>query len=265
MPSCQAVGPAEPWLVPGSLHPTITGDLKSKIDRIWDAFWSGGISTPLEVIEQITYLLFIKRLDDLQINTEERSTFTKVPIERAVLPAGKDAQGRPYDELRWSRFKDAAPTAMFEVIAERAFPFLCTLGGHGSTYSQHMKDARSTIPTPGLLAKAVDMLGDINMDGRDTKGDLDEYMLAKIASVGANGQFRTPRHIINLMVEMTAPTPRDEICDPACGTAGFLVEAGSTCVAPIPRRCMTPRRESTSTATCFTATTSTTPCCGSAA
>jgi len=204
----------------------ITGDLKSKIDRIWDAFWSGGISNPLEVIEQITYLLFIKRLDDLQINAEERATFTKKPIERAIFPTGLDAQGRAYDGLRWSRFKDAAPAAMFEVISERAFPFLRTLGGDGSTYSQHMNDARFTIPTPGLLAKVVDMMGDINMDGRDTKGDLYEYMLSKIASAGANGQFRTPRHIINLMVEMTAPMPSDEICDPACGTAGFLVEAG---------------------------------------
>ena len=220
----QAVSASAP--PPGSLHLMITGDLKSKIDRIWDAFWSGGISNPLEVIEQITYLLFIKRLDDLQINAQERATLTRAPIERAVFPVGKDAQGRPYDELRWSRFKDAAPTAMFEVISERVFPFLRTLGGDGSTYSQHMKDARFTIPTAGLLAKVVDMLGDINMDDRDTKGDLYEYMLSKIASAGANGQFRTPRHIINLMVEMRAPTPTDEICDPACGTAGFLVEAG---------------------------------------
>ena len=220
----QAVSASAP--PPGSLHLMITGDLKSKIDRIWDAFWSGGISNPLEVIEQITYLLFIKRLDDLQINAQERATLTRAPIERAVFPVGKDAQGRPYDELRWSRFKDAAPTAMFEVISERVFPFLRTLGGDGSTYCQHMKDARFTIPTAGLLAKVVDMLGDINMDDRDTKGDLYEYMLSKIASAGANGQFRTPRHIINLMVEMRAPTPTDEICDPACGTAGFLVEAG---------------------------------------
>ena len=115
---------------------------------------------------------------------------------------------------------------MYEIVDSRVFPFLRTLGVDGSTYSQHMEGARFTVPTPGLLVKAVDMLSDIPMRDRDTNGDLYEYMLSKIASAGANGQFRTPRHIIGLMVEMTAPGPQDEICDPACGTAGFLVAAG---------------------------------------
>jgi type I restriction enzyme M protein len=204
----------------------LTRELKSQIDRIWDAFWSGGISNPLEVIEQITYLLFLRRLDDLHTLEENKSAKTKKPMERRVFPEGKDPKKRPYDDLRWSRFKHSKPSEMFKVVDEHVFPFLRTLGGDGSTYARHMKDARFTIPTPALLGKVVDLLADIPMENRDTKGDLYEYMLAKIASAGQNGQFRTPRHIIRLMVEMTAPGPKDIICDPACGTAGFLVAAG---------------------------------------
>jgi type I restriction enzyme M protein len=204
----------------------ITGELKSKVDRIWDAFWSGGIANPLEVMEQITYLLFIRRLDDLQTAKENRANRLGVPIEAPIFPAGHDDEGRPYTDLRWSRFKDREPGEMFAIIAERAFPFLRQIGGDDSTYSHHMRDARFTIPTPALLSKVVDMLDDLPMEGRDTKGDVYEYMLGKIASAGQNGQFRTPRHIIALMVAMTAPTPKDEICDPACGTAGFLIAAG---------------------------------------
>ncbi|OGL18123.1 MAG: DNA methyltransferase, partial [Candidatus Rokubacteria bacterium RIFCSPLOWO2_12_FULL_71_19] len=150
----------------------------------------------------------------------------KQPIERRVFPAGKDPKKRPYDNLRWSRFKHFAPAEMFTVVGEHVFPFLRTLGGDDSTYAHHMKDARFTIPTAALLAKVVDLLDQVPMEDRDTKGDLYEYMLGKIATAGTNGQFRTPRHIIRLMVEMTAPGPKDVICDPACGTAGFLVAAG---------------------------------------
>ena len=204
----------------------LTGEIRSQIDRIWDAFWSGGISNPLEVIEQITYLLFLRRLDDLQTLEENKSTRLKKPMERRVFPKGKDARGRAYDDLRWSRFKHLAPAEMYTVVGEHVFPFLRTLGGDDSTYAHHMKDARFTIPTPALLAKVVDLLDGVPMEDRDTKGDIYEYMLGKIASAGQNGQFRTPRHIIRLMVEMTAPGPKDIICDPACGTAGFLVSAG---------------------------------------
>ncbi|MCW5661660.1 MAG: SAM-dependent DNA methyltransferase [Burkholderiaceae bacterium] len=210
----------------------ITGEIKSQIDRIWDAFWSGGISNPLEVIEQITYLLFIRRLDDLHTLEENKAArLKKKALERRVFPAGRDAKGRPYDDLRWSRFKHLAAGEMYTVVAEHVFPFLRTdlpkqLGGEDSTYAHHMKDARFTIPTPALLAKVVDMLDHVPMADRDTKGDVYEYMLGKIASAGQNGQFRTPRHIIRLMVELTAPQPTDVICDPACGTAGFLVAAG---------------------------------------
>ncbi len=208
----------------------ITGELKSQIDRLWDAFWSGGISNPLEVIEQITYLLFLRRLDDLHTLEENKAARLQRPLERSIFPAGEDPRGRPYADLRWSRFQHFAPAEMYTVIGEHVFPFLRTLGvngaGEGSTYAHHMKDARFTIPTPALLAKVVDMIAQVPMDDRDTKGDLYEYMLGKIASAGQNGQFRTPRHIIRLMVELTAPQPADLICDPASGTCGFLVAAG---------------------------------------
>ncbi|MGC4870247.1 type I restriction-modification system subunit M [Micromonospora sp. DT53] len=204
----------------------ITGELKSKIDRLWDAFWSGGISNPLEVIEQITYLLFIKRLDDLHTLEEKKAIRTGEPMERHIFPESCDDQGCKYDDLRWSRFAHAAPSEMFKIVSERVFPFLRTLGGDESTYSHHMKDARFTIPNPALLSRVVDMLDGLRMDDRDTMGELYEYALSKIATAGHNGQFRTPQHIIQSVVEMMAPTPTDEICDPACGTAGFLVEAG---------------------------------------
>ncbi len=204
----------------------ITGELRSQIDRIWDAFWSGGIANPLEVIEQITYLLFLRRLDDLHTLEENKANTLKRPMERRIFPEGKDARGRPYEDFRWSRFKHLEAREMFTVISEHIFPFLRELGGDGSNYAKHMEGARFTIPSPALLAKVVDLIDQMPMEDRDTKGDLYEYMLAKIATAGQNGQFRTPRHIIRLMVEMTAPTPTDVICDPACGTCGFLVTAG---------------------------------------
>src|SRR6266478_5919212 len=204
----------------------LTGEIRNQIDRIWDAFWAGGIANPLEVIEQITYLLFIRRLDDLHTLEENKANRLKKPLERRVFPEGKDPKGRAYEDFRWSRFKNFEAKEMFAVVNDHVFPFLRTLGGDDSTYAHHMKDARFTIPTPALLAKVVDMIEQVPMEDRDTKGDLYEYMLGKIASAGQNGQFRTPRHIIRLMVEMVAPQPKDIICDPACGTAGFLVAAG---------------------------------------
>ena len=204
----------------------LTGELRSQIDSVWNAFWSGGISNPLEVIEQVTYLLFIRRLDDAHTLEESKAMLLKKPMANRVFPEGKDDKGRDYNDLRWSRFKNFSPAEMFTVVGEHVFPFLRGMGGDGSTYSHHMKDARFTIPTAALLSKVVDMLDHVPMEDRDTKGDVYEYMLGKIASAGQNGQFRTPRHIIKLMVELTAPTPKDVICDPASGTCGFLVAAG---------------------------------------
>jgi len=199
----------------------VTGDLKSKVDRIWDTMWSGGISNPLSVIEQLTYLLFIKRLDELHTLKELKAARTGKPMDAPVF-------GKGQDHLRWSRFKETAPEKMFETVRDQVFPFMKGLGardGEDSTYSHHMKDALFMMPTPRVLASVVDQLDGIAMDDTDTKGDLYEYMLGKIASAGQNGQFRTPRHIIKLMVDMCAPTPKDVICDPACGTAGFLIAA----------------------------------------
>lgn len=204
----------------------LTGELRSQIDAIWNSFWSGGISNPMEIIEQITYLLFIRRLDDSHTLEENKALMLKRPIESRVFPEGLDAKGRDYKDLRWSRFKNFAPSEMYDVVGEHVFPFIRTLGDSNSTYAHHMQGARFTIPTPGLLAKVVDLLDHVPMEDRDTKGDLYEYMLGKIAAAGQNGQFRTPRHIIKLMVELTTPTPKDVICDPASGTCGFLVAAG---------------------------------------
>ena len=183
----------------------LTGDIRNKIEQIWNSF---------------------RRLDELQTVEERRAARTRQAIGRRIFPEGSDPRGRPYEDLRWGRFRHLAAPEMFAVVGEHVFPFLRTLGNDGSTYSHHMRDARFTIPTPALLSRVVDMLDGVPMEDRDTKGDLYEYMLGKIATAGQNGQFRTPRHIIQLMVEMTAPGPRDVIVDPACGTAGFLVAAG---------------------------------------
>lgn len=208
----------------------ITGELKSKIDAVWNDFWSGGISNPLEVMEQLTYLLFIKGLDERQTLAEAKANRTGQPIDDVVFPDGTFtpkglAEGRAYADLRWSRFKNLGSAQdMYDIVSRYVFPFL-QARSTDSTHATHMDGARLTIPTPALLKKAVDGLDAIPMDDRDTKGDVYEYMLSKIASAGQNGQFRTPRHIIQLMVEMTAPTPDDTICDPASGTCGFLVAA----------------------------------------
>lgn len=208
----------------------LTGEIRRQVDDIWNDFWTGGVSNPLSVIEQITYLLFIKRLDELETVEEAKSRATGKKPERRLFPAGKDGIGKDggcaYADMRWHKFKNDEPKRMFEIVDEHVFLFLRTLGGNGSLLAQHMKDARNGIPTPALLAKVVDKLDAVKMDDRDTKGDVYEYMLGKIASAGQNGQFRTPRHIIAMMVELVAPTPKDTICDPAVGTAGFLVAAG---------------------------------------
>lgn len=206
----------------------LTGEIRNQIDRIWDAFWSGGIANPLEVIEQITYLLFLKRLDELETREELKANRESKPMQKRFFPEGEDSKGRPYQDFRWNRFKNFDPREMFTVINDHVFPWLRELGGNGTTYSKHMENARFTIPTPALLSKVVDMIDKVPMEARDTKGDLYEYMLGKIATAGQNGQFRTPRHIIRLMVEMVEPKPTDVVCDPACGTCGFLVAVGES-------------------------------------
>jgi type I restriction enzyme M protein len=199
----------------------ITGELKSKIDKVWEAFWTGGLSNPITVIEQITFLLFIRRLDDIHTQREQKATFLKKKIENPIY-------SQEQNELRWSFFKNTDPEVMFKLFTKDhgVFDFLKNMGATDSAFSSYMKGATFMIPTPRLLAQVVDMLSEINMDDRDTKGDVYEYLLSKIASAGQNGQFRTPRHIIMMMVQMMRPTLEDTVCDPSAGTAGFLVATG---------------------------------------
>lgn len=197
----------------------ITGEIKSKVDRLWEMFWTGGITNPLDVIEQVTYLMFIRDLNDIDTKKEKDSVMLGVDFTSIF--------GDKQKHLKWSVFRDYPANKMYEVVQIEVFPFIKNLhGDKDSTYSKYMDDAIFKIPTPQLLEKIVTALDEINIKDRDTKGDLYEYLLSKIASAGTNGQFRTPRHIIKMMVELLAPTPQDVICDPACGTSGFLVSAG---------------------------------------
>lgn len=208
----------------------ITGEIRNKIDQIWDAFWAGGIASPISVIEQMTYLLFIKGLDEVQARMEKKAQLLGDANEAPIFPQGDfknpvTKEKVPYQDLRWSRFKNLEPRAMHSRIANDVFPFIKGLGDEESAFAVHMRDAIFMIPPEkaGLLARVVDMLDEIPMEDRDTKGDLYEYMLGKLSQAGDSGQFRTPRHFIQLIIEMVDPQPNDVICDPACGTAGFLV------------------------------------------
>lgn len=204
----------------------ITGELKSQVDKIWESFWTGGISNPLTVIEQFTYLLFIRRLDEMQMLEEKKAAMIKKPITNVIFTPEQE-------ELRWNSFKNKDPETMFELFNRPLVDGL-TVFDHmkqvnvSSTgvFAQYMKGATFMIPTPRLLDQVVQMIDKIKMDDRDTKGDVYEYLLSKIATAGTNGQFRTPRHIIKMMVDMVEPHKEDTICDPSSGTCGFLVVAG---------------------------------------
>ncbi|MDQ0478150.1 class I SAM-dependent DNA methyltransferase [Chryseobacterium sp. MDT2-18] len=204
----------------------ITGEIKSQIDRIWNDFWTGGISNPLTVIEQFTYLIFLKQLDDKQILIEKETTILGSSLKKNIYSAAQS-------ELRWSSFKDKDPELMYQLFTRpqvnidnlTAFDFMKTLGATGGKFSEYMKGATFMIATPKLLDKVVQQIDKLPLNNKDTKGDLYEYMLGKIAEAGTNGQFRTPRHIIRMMVDLLAPKKDDTICDPSLGTAGFLVAA----------------------------------------
>lgn len=196
----------------------ITGELRNKVDKIWETFWTGGITNPLEVIEQFTYLLFIKGLDDVETIKENEAVLLMIDYE-GIFP--KDKQ-----HLRWSKFKNEEAGEMYRIVSEEVFPFIKNLHGNkDSAYAKYMGDAIFKIPTPLMLSKIVDGISNLNMENQDTKGDLYEYLLSKIATAGTNGQFRTPRHIIDMMVKLMKPKPEDIIVDPAAGSAGFLVSA----------------------------------------
>lgn len=201
----------------------ITGELKNKIDKIWETFWTGGITNPLDVIEQFTYLLFIKQLDEVETRREADAMILGFEPDRIF---SEDEQ-----EYRWSRFKNLGDAdIVYKLIQEKVFPFIKGLhSDKDSAYARYMGDAIFKIPTPGLLSKIIDGIDGLNIqeasEGGDSKGDLYEYLLSKVATAGTNGQFRTPRHIIRMMVEMVKPNPSDTIIDPAMGSAGFLCEA----------------------------------------
>jgi len=206
----------------------ITGELKSQVDKVWEAFWTGGVSNPMTVIEQFTYLLFIRRLDEMQLLEEKKANMigTSTPLS-ALFYKEKE------QELRWHHFKNLEPNSMFDLFTKTTqdrpltvFDHMKELGEGAGVFAKYMKGATFMIPTPKLLDQVVQMIDKIKMDDRDTKGDLYEYLLSKIASAGTNGQFRTPRHIIRMMVDMVEPKKDDTICDPSCGTAGFLVSSG---------------------------------------
>lgn len=197
----------------------ITGELRNKVDRIWEVFWTGGITNPLEVIEQFTYLLFIKQLDDVETTKENEASFLGIEYQGIF---SEECQ-----KYRWSRFKNLGDAQeIYDIVLNGVFPFIKNLHGDGeSAYSKYMGDAIFKVPTPAMLTKLIDGIDGLEMGDSDSKGDLYEYLLSKVATAGTNGQFRTPRHIIKMMVELVKPKPSDVICDPAMGSAGFLVEA----------------------------------------
>mgnify|MGYP002793323721 CR=1 FL=1 len=211
----------------------LNAEIKSKIDKLWNGFWSGGISNPLTVIEQISYLLFIKRLDDIDNANEKRANRIGRPHSSTFKELNHKLNEKNNDEnsnfnwelLKWSNFKHLEVEKMFEVVSQKVFPAIKLMGGEKSSFTAEMKDAVFMIPKSSLLQESVRIIDGINMDDADTKGDLYEYLLSKLATSGVNGQFRTPRHIIRMMVELMDPTSEDKICDPACGTAGFLINS----------------------------------------
>jgi len=201
----------------------ITGEIKNKIDKIWTDMWAGGVTNPLTVIEQITYLMFIRSLDEKELENESFEALTGEKMEK-IFPQDDEGQ-----LMRWSKFKDKDAREIFEIIGQKVFPFIKSLNGNNATaFSRYMENAMFMIPTPQILQKMITGIEDLyekDLTGLDMQGDLYEYMLDKLATAGQNGQFRTPKHIREMMVQLVKPTPDDTICDPACGTAGFLVSA----------------------------------------
>ena len=224
----------------------ITGAIKNKVDKIWTDIWAGGITNPLTVIEQLTYLMFIRSLDEKELETEEFEHMSGEKMDK-IFPQSPMGQS-----MRWSKFKNDDPRDIYDIISQRVFPAIKNMR-HGrlpdftpqgemiemadddgndtendTAFARYMSDAMFLIPTPQVLQKIITGLEDLyehDISGLDMQGDLYEYMLGKLSTAGQNGQFRTPRHIIQMMVELVQPTPDDTICDPACGTAGFLVAA----------------------------------------
>lgn len=212
----------------------ITGEMKNKVDSIWDTIWTGGITSPITVLEQITYLMFMKLLDDNQLKAEANANVLGVPLKNKVFGEGicliseNPRVETDYKNLRWNVFHNFEPGEMLVNIQTYVFPFIKTIGdGKDTAFSRYMKDTVFLIPTAKVLAKVVDGIDDMDMNNKDIMGDVYEYLLGKIAAAGENGQFRTPRHIINMIVELMNPTLKDRILDPAMGSAGFLLSSAS--------------------------------------
>lgn len=212
----------------------ITGELKNRIDSLWDDFAAGGIVNPLTVIEQITYLMFIHDLDEADNKGSMEAMMLGISHE-SIFKDEVEVEGRTVDgkQLKWSVFQDFPAEKMFDVVKNEVFPFIINLhSDRESVYSKYMSDAIFMIPTPLLLSKVVEKLSDLfrmmketKLDKEDVRGDVYEYLLSKLNTAGRNGQFRTPRHIIKMMVKLMQPKPDEIICDPACGTSGFLIAA----------------------------------------
>lgn len=224
----------------------VTGAVKNKVDKIWTDIWAGGITNPLTVIEQLTYLMFIRSLDEKELEVEELENMTGEKMNKIFL---QSAAGQ---SMRWSKFKNSDPREIYDVISQRVFPAVknmkhgrlpdfteqgelieiiddsCSDEQDNTAFARYMGDAMFLIPTPQVLQKIITGLDDLyehDIADLDMQGDLYEYMLGKLATAGKNGQFRTPKHIREMMVVLLQPAPDDIICDPACGTAGFLVSA----------------------------------------
>lgn len=198
----------------------ITGELKTKVDSIWDIFWSNGVSNPLTVIEQLTYLMFIKILDDSEIRREKNAELLGESITNPIFDS-------EHQNCRWHIFRNYEPDAMYENMVQNVFPFIKDeLGSSKDTaFAKYMKDAILVVSNARTLTRIVDKLEEIDLSNKDIMGDVYEYLLSKLATSGQNGQFRTPRHIIKMMVDLMQPTPEDSICDPAMGSAGFICMA----------------------------------------
>ncbi|MEK6917825.1 MAG: class I SAM-dependent DNA methyltransferase [Nanoarchaeota archaeon] len=193
-------------------------ELKSKIRKLWDKFWSGGISNPLQAIEQISYLIFMKKLEDKDILDEQNATLKGIKFKSIF---------EKHENCRWSEWSEYPSDKILPHVRDVVFPFMRTLGAENSHYNNYMKDASFSLPTASLLIEAVNIINDLHIkeQNQDAQGDIYEYLLSELTTAGKNGQFRTPRHIIKMMVELAKPELGDRILDPACGTAGFLVNA----------------------------------------
>ncbi|MBQ7819419.1 MAG: SAM-dependent DNA methyltransferase [Bacteroidales bacterium] len=209
----------------------ITGEIKNRIDTIWDTFWTGGITNSITILEQMTYLFFMKMLDDAQKTKEANASIMGVAVKEPTFGEGmwhnpETDRDVPYNTLRWSVFKNKEAEEMYRIISRDAFVFIKNLNtGKESAYSRFMANATFLIQNPRTLVKIVEGIDALDMNNRDTMGDVYEYVLGKMAASGNNGQFRTPRHIIKMMVDMMQPTLQDSVCDPAMGSAGFIVES----------------------------------------